>query len=84
MRNWLAVAVCAFALGCGGCRRGDEPHGSAAREVGREAYQFSQQSKRAATKVGRELKQAGKEMSEGWKEARREDRTRRPSNRPRE
>ena len=52
------------------CGRREEP---AARQLGREAYEASQDIKHGAKKAAKELRKAGKELRQGWNEARRED-----------
>ncbi len=36
--------------------------------MGRDAYRFKEQTKKAAKELGRDLKKAGKEAREGWNE----------------
>lgn len=60
----MCVLLGAAVLGAG-CSRTDEPP---ARQVGREAYRFKEETKKAAKELGRNLKQAGKEAREGWNE----------------
>ena len=81
-KTYIAIALAA-GISVAGCTREDrvrrrEP---AAREVGREAYEASQEIKRGAKKAGRELRDAGKELREGWNEAKRD--SRRPDPEPR-
>jgi hypothetical protein len=69
------MALLLSAAGFTGCTSRDNPQGdSAAREAGRRAYEASQKAKEAADKAARKLHEVGKEASEGWREARREDR----------
>ncbi len=65
MRNVYATVLLGAALIGAGCSRSDEP---AAKQVGREAYRFKEQTKKAAKELGRDLRQAGKEAREGWQE----------------
>jgi hypothetical protein len=53
----------------------DEP---AARRVGQEAYKASQDLKRGARKAAKELKEAGRELRQGWSEEKARDRARPP------
>ena len=46
------------------------------RQVGREAYDASQDVEHGAKTAARELKEAGKEFREGWSERRKEDKRR--------
>ena len=52
--------------------------GSAARSAGHAAYGAAEESKDLARKAGKSLWKAGKEAHEGWKDAQREDREKRP------
>ena len=66
-RQALIVALAA-ALAMGGCSREDE------RELGKAAYKAKQESKAAAARADRELRQAGHEARQGYNDAKREDR----------
>jgi hypothetical protein len=67
----ITVLILAAVLGLSSCNRHrrEEP---AARVVGREAYEASQDLKRGARKAAKELREAGKELRQGWNEAKRE------------
>jgi hypothetical protein len=60
----LIVATLLFSA----CTREDPK----ARQVGREAYEATEQIKQGAKKAAKELRKTGKEIREGWNEARRE------------
>jgi hypothetical protein len=70
MRNRYVVLVVLAGMGMISCSRREQP---AARQIGREAYDASQDIKRGAKKAAKELRNAGKELRQGWNEARRED-----------
>ncbi len=57
----------------GACNRRDQRDDTGAHQVGREAYHASQEIKRGAKKAAQEIKKTGKEIREGWTEAKRED-----------
>ncbi len=89
MRSWSLIFL-SVVLGLSACgrrepARRDEP---VAKQAGRAAYQASQDLKHGAKEAVRELRKAGKEASEGWNEAkqenRRDDRTTRPKPRERQ
>jgi hypothetical protein len=61
--------ILAAGLAITSCNRDDHRNEPAARQVGRDAYQASQELKHDAKKAGQELRSAGKEMREGWNEA---------------
>jgi hypothetical protein len=69
-RQALIVALAA-ALALGGCSREDARRDE--RELGKAAYKAKQESKAAAARADRELRQAGREAREGWNKAKRED-----------
>lgn len=74
MRTSYLIPVVAVGLGLSSCNRQDTRRGEpAARQVGREAYDASQDIKRGARKAAKEIRDAGKELRKGWKEAQRED-----------
>jgi hypothetical protein len=55
------------------CNRADDRRNdSAARQVGRDAYRASDELKRGAKKVEQDVRKAGKEVQEGWNEAKHE------------
>ena len=70
MRTSIIALVLTCGVGLTSCTRRDEP---GARQVGREAYDASQEIKHGAKTAARELKEAGKEFREGWSERRKED-----------
>lgn len=76
MRFTIGLAALLLSLGTAACSRPVEPerHDSAARKVGHVAYGAAQESKDVAKKAGHELKEAGREFHQGWKEARQESR----------
>lgn len=51
------------------CNRDDRRDEPAARQVGRDAYRASEELKEGAKKAEKELRNAGKEVREGWNEA---------------
>ena len=68
MRTLNIAVILVLGLGLISCdRRRDQP---AAREVGREAYDASQEIKHGAKKAAQEIRKAGKELREGWSERR--------------
>ena len=69
MRISYFSLVIVMATGLVSCSR-REP---TARQLGREAYDASQDIKRGAKKAAKELREAGKELRNGWNEAKRED-----------
>lgn len=75
---WLG-AILAAIVGVSGCSRTERDRRGepAARQVGREAYDASQDIKRGAKKAAQELRKAGKELQRGWNEEKREDQVRR-------
>lgn len=75
MRISYVTLVIVLGFGLASCNRRDTPRrgDSAARQVGREAYDASQDIKRGARKAAKELREAGKELRQGWNEAKRED-----------
>ena len=79
MPTFYLIAILAAGLGVSGCNRTDRDRRGepAARQVGREAYDASQDIKRGAKKAAQELRKAGKELRKGWNEERREDQVRR-------
>jgi len=77
MRGLNLSLIIAVALGLGACDRRDstkrdEPP---ARQVGREAYNLKQELKREAKEAAKELRKAGKDVREGWNEAKHDDRS---------
>ena len=70
-RQALIVAL-AGALAIGGCSREDARKDE--RELGRAAYKAKQESKAAAARADRELRQAGREARQGYNDAKRGDR----------
>ncbi len=71
MRIRVLIVIAAVGL-LGACTRKDD---TSAHQVGREAYHATQDIKKGAKKAANELKKAGKEIREGWAEAKREDKT---------
>ena len=69
MRTFMMMLLLTFGFGLSSCARRDEPK---ARQVGREAYDASQEIKKGAKTAARELREAGKEFREGWSERRKE------------
>ena len=76
MRTSIIALVLTCGVGLTSCTRRDEP---AARQVGREAYDASQEIKHGAKTAARELKEAGKEFREGWANGASEDKRPRPA-----
>ena len=68
--TYLALAITAT-LALTSCTRRDTAHRDepAARQVGRDAYTATQDLKRGAKKAEQDLRNAGKELREGWNEA---------------
>jgi len=71
VRSSILLTAIIGVVGLTSCTRDrrDEP---AARQVGREAYDATQEIKRGAKKAAREVRDAGKEIRQGWKEAKRD------------
>jgi hypothetical protein len=71
------MTILAAALGSGACTRRDRDSADrdepTARQAGRAAYEASQDIKKGAKKAANELRDAGKEMRQGWNEAKHED-----------
>ena len=86
MRQYALTIAAALTLSLAGCswqpnksdaeRRRDEPKQSVAHKAGEAAYDITQKTKKVAKKAAKELKEAGQEAREGWKEQKREDRSR--------
>jgi hypothetical protein len=77
MRISYTALVVAGALSLISCTRENGAHREepAAREAGREAYRATQDIKRGAKKAEQELRNTGKELRQGWNEAKRENKT---------
>ena len=73
MRAYGLLFMLAAGLMLTSCNRDDHREGSAARQIGKDAHQASEEIKRDAKKAGQALRKAGKDAREGWNEARRED-----------
>ncbi len=70
------LIVVLLGLGLGACNRDSRSSGqSAAHEAGREAYDLTQKTKKAAKELGHDLREAGKEAHQGWNEAKRDAQT---------
>jgi hypothetical protein len=77
VRTFNISLIVAIALGCAACSREesartDEP---AARRAGKAAYQLRQDLKKDAREAAHELHKAGKDVRDGWNEAKHEDRS---------
>ena len=73
MRSWYVLPITIVALGLAGCSRQESD--SAARDAGRVAHEIANKTEVAAKKAERKLEKAAKDVREGWKEADREDRS---------
>ncbi len=73
MRFWVVFSVLAAGAALGGCNSDHGRREPVARQAGRDAYKLNQAGKRAARKLGRDLRDAGREAQQGWHEAQRED-----------
>jgi hypothetical protein len=69
MRIFGSFLILAAGLILTSCNRDDHKDEPAARQVGRDAYRASQELKEGAKKAEKELRDAGKEVREGWNEA---------------
>jgi len=73
----LSITLSAVLWGVS-CKRSDTPRdNTAARQAGRDAYHATQEIKRGAKQAAKEIRNAGKEMREGWNDAKRTDPARR-------
>lgn len=70
MRRSRLIILVICAVGLISCSRGDN-RGSApaARQLGHEAYQASQEAKKGAKEATHEIQKAGKQFQQGWNEA---------------
>jgi hypothetical protein len=69
------LLICA--AGLISCSRSDNRRAApAARQLGKEAYQASQDAKRGAKEAAHQLRSAGKNFQQGWNEAKRQHDTR--------
>jgi hypothetical protein len=73
MRTFGSLFILAAGLIFTSCNRDDHKNEPAAREVGRDAYRASQELKEGAKKAEKELRDAGKEVRQGWNEAKRHE-----------
>lgn len=66
----LAIAI----LGLGACDSRDarEREDSAARQAGKAAYELREKTREAAKKADQNLRRTGKELRQGWNEAKHE------------
>jgi uncharacterized membrane protein len=71
MRACGMVFIFAAGLTLASCNREAHRDEPAARQVGREAYQATQEIKRDAKKAAQEIREAGKEVRQGWNDAKR-------------
>lgn len=62
----------------GGNRRTENDSDTAARKAGRAAYNASKEAGKIAAEAGREIKKEAQQAHEGWKDAKRESRERKP------
>jgi hypothetical protein len=69
MRAWGLIFMIAAGLTFPSCNRDDHRDEPAARQVGRDAYRASEEFKEGAKKAEKELRDAGKDVREGWNEA---------------
>jgi hypothetical protein len=72
MRSWRVFFVLAAGVAFTSCNRDNHRDEPAARQVGRDAYRASQELKEGAKKAEQELRNAGKEVREGWNEAKKD------------
>jgi hypothetical protein len=72
VRIWPATLLAFLAIGVAGCSRDDEYRHSAAREAGKFAYRIAQDTRLAAKKADRKLREASREARQGWNDAKRE------------
>jgi hypothetical protein len=72
MRSCALFIMLAAGMVFTSCNRDDRRNDSAARQVGRDAYRASDELKRGAKKVEQDVRKAGKEVQEGWNEAKHE------------
>ena len=73
MRISYITLVLGAVLALSSCTREDTAHRDepAARQAGREAYRATQDIKRGAKEAAEQVRNAGKELRQGWNEAKR-------------
>jgi len=76
MRACGLFLIFAIGLALPSCSRDSRRDDPTARQVGRDAYRATQELKRDAKKAGKELQNAGRDIREGWNEAKHEDKPR--------
>ena len=75
MRAFNISLIFAVALGFVACNRPDSAHTDepAARRAGKAAYNLNQDLKKDAREAAHKLRKAGKDVRDGWNEAKHED-----------
>ena len=75
MRFCTAVLICLIPFALTSCSQQNKEH--AERDAGKAAYHAAEGAKKAAEKAGHELRVAGEQAHQGWKEAKHEDKEKR-------